>query len=79
MRLFQLIEEHRKGIAFIALLIIVENVAWIAEPTLFGNLIDAFLKRAAPRFFPDKSAHIFSVNILDHRIPDQFRKRNIAP
>lgn len=58
MRLFRLIEEHRKGIAFIASLIIVENVAWITEPTLFGNLIDAFLKKAAPQILEDKTAHI---------------------
>lgn len=58
MRLFQLVQKHRKGIAFVAILIIVENVAWVAEPTLFGNLIDAFLKRAAPEIPEDKYAHI---------------------
>ncbi|MBA4407688.1 hypothetical protein C0389_10465 [bacterium] len=58
MRLFKIIEEHRKGIAFIALLIIIENVAWIAEPSLFGNLIDAFLQRAAPLHTSDKFVHI---------------------
>lgn len=58
MRLFQIIQEHRKGIAIIAFLIIVENVAWIAEPTLFGNLIDAFLKRINPHIPSDKFAHI---------------------
>jgi len=58
MRLFQLVQEHRKGIAFVAILIIVENVAWIIEPTLFGNLIDAFLKRAEMKIPSDRYAHV---------------------
>lgn len=36
----------------------VENIAWIAEPTLFGNLIDAFLKKAVPEIHADTYAHI---------------------
>ena len=58
MALFKLIKEHRRGIALIALLILIENVAWILEPTLFGNLIDAFLRRSSPTVPSDKSAHI---------------------
>lgn len=67
-------EEHRKRIAFIAFLIIVENVALIAEPSLFGNLIDVFLKMATPEVLSYKSAHI-----LDCQIHYQFLKQNIAP
>jgi ABC-type multidrug transport system fused ATPase/permease subunit len=58
MHLFQLVQEHRKGIAFVAMLIMIENVAWVVEPTLFGNLIDAFLKRAAMKIPADRYAHI---------------------
>jgi ABC-type multidrug transport system fused ATPase/permease subunit len=58
MALFKLIKEHKRGIALIALLIMIENVAWILEPTLFGNLIDAFLRRSSPTVPSDKYAHI---------------------
>jgi len=58
MKLSSLIQKHRKGIAFVSLLIIVENVAWILEPSLFGNLIDAFITRANPESLEDKYAHI---------------------
>jgi len=58
MALSQLIKGHRKGIAIIAFLIIIENVAWVLEPTLFGNLIDAFLLKASPTVPSDKFVHI---------------------
>ncbi len=58
MALFKLIKEHKRGISLIAFLILVENVAWILEPTLFGNLIDAFLQRSNPSVPSDKFAHI---------------------
>jgi len=58
MALFKLIIKHKRGIALIAFLIVVENVAWILEPTLFGNLIDAFLQRSSPTVPSDKYAHI---------------------
>jgi len=48
MRLTTLMHKHRKGITFIAFLIFLENIAWILEPTFFGNLIDAFILRANP-------------------------------
>lgn len=47
MNLFELVKRHRKGIIFILTLILVENIAWIIEPTLFGNLIDAFIEKAS--------------------------------
>lgn len=58
MALLNLIQQHRKGITAIALLIIIENIAWILEPTLFGNLIDAFLQRATAQTPQEKLIHI---------------------
>jgi hypothetical protein len=55
--LFQLVQEHRKGIAFVAILILIENIACVVDPTLFGNLIDAFLKRAEMKIPVDRYAH----------------------
>jgi ABC-type multidrug transport system fused ATPase/permease subunit len=44
-RLFELAARYRKGI-FIALsLVIVEQVAWIVEPAVFGKVIDALIER----------------------------------
>ena len=56
MRLTTLMHKHRKGITFIAFLIFLENIAWILEPTFFGNLIDAFILRANPEKPSDKYA-----------------------
>jgi ABC-type multidrug transport system fused ATPase/permease subunit len=39
--LSDIVKEFRKGIIFAMSLVVVEHVAWIVEPTLFGNLIDA--------------------------------------
>jgi ABC-type multidrug transport system fused ATPase/permease subunit len=47
MNLIGLVKNHRKGIIFVLSLILLENIAWIAEPTLFGNLIDAFIEKAS--------------------------------
>jgi len=44
--LFDVVKQFKRGI-FIALsLVVVEHVAWIVEPTLFGNLIDATIDKA---------------------------------
>ena len=45
MHLFDLFQRFRTGIIVATLLVIVENVAWIAEPALFGNVIDALIER----------------------------------
>jgi len=44
--LFDIIKQFRKGIIIALSLVIVEHVAWIIEPTLFGNLIDATIDKA---------------------------------
>ncbi len=59
MRFYKIIEHYRKGVAIIALLILVENLAWILEPRLFGDLIDAFLRKSAPKVLSDRHAYIF--------------------
>ena len=42
-----IIRNHRKGVFVILFLILLENVAWMFEPELFGNLIDAFIKKSS--------------------------------
>ncbi|HTY60407.1 MAG TPA: ABC transporter six-transmembrane domain-containing protein, partial [Bacteroidota bacterium] len=39
--LSDIVKQFRKGIIIALSLVVVEHVAWIIEPTLFGNLIDA--------------------------------------
>ncbi|HTY11552.1 MAG TPA: ABC transporter six-transmembrane domain-containing protein [Bacteroidota bacterium] len=46
MNLFELFRRFRTGIVVATLLVIIENVAWIAEPALFGNVIDALIEKA---------------------------------
>ncbi len=49
MRLSALVLQFRKGIILAISLVVLENIAWILEPTVFGNVIDAFIdKSVAP-------------------------------
>jgi ABC-type multidrug transport system fused ATPase/permease subunit len=41
--LIDLIKQFKRGIILALSLVVIENVAWIVEPTLFGNLIDAMI------------------------------------
>ena len=43
MHLLDLIKEFRLSIIFALSLVAIENIAWIVEPTLFGNVIDALI------------------------------------
>ncbi|MCE1189356.1 MAG: ABC transporter six-transmembrane domain-containing protein [Ignavibacteria bacterium] len=45
MKLKDLIVSHRKGIIVVLILVVIENVAWLMEPKVFGNLIDAFINK----------------------------------
>jgi ABC-type multidrug transport system fused ATPase/permease subunit len=47
MHLADLFRRFSKGILIATLLVVIENVAWIAEPSLFGNVIDALIEKAA--------------------------------
>ena len=46
MNLFDLFRRFKSGIILATLLVVIENVAWIAEPALFGNVIDALIDKA---------------------------------
>jgi ABC-type multidrug transport system fused ATPase/permease subunit len=46
MHLFDLFRRFRWGIVLAISLVVIENLAWIAEPTLFGNVIDALIEKA---------------------------------
>lgn len=58
MKLFSLIRKHKRGVFLVAVLIIIENIAWIIEPTLFGKLLDAFLQKMSSQKIEDKYAHV---------------------
>jgi ABC-type multidrug transport system fused ATPase/permease subunit len=47
MKLIDLFKQYKKGIAVAITLVIIENVAWIIEPTVFGQVIDAFIEKSA--------------------------------
>lgn len=46
MRLSSLLLQFRKGIILAVSLVVFENIAWILEPTVFGNVIDAFIDKS---------------------------------
>jgi len=48
MDLSQLARSYWKGMLIALSLVVVENVAWILEPALFGNVIDALIDAASP-------------------------------
>jgi ABC-type multidrug transport system fused ATPase/permease subunit len=45
--LIDIVKQFKRGIILALSLVIIENVAWIIEPTLFGNVIDALIDTAA--------------------------------
>jgi ABC-type multidrug transport system fused ATPase/permease subunit len=47
MHIIDLFKRHKKGIFFAILLVGIENVAWIIEPTFFGQVIDAIFDEEA--------------------------------
>jgi ABC-type multidrug transport system fused ATPase/permease subunit len=47
MNLIELVRQYRRGIFVALALVAIENLAWIVEPTLFGNVIDAMIDAAA--------------------------------
>ena len=48
--LLDIIKEFKRGVILALSLVVIEDVAWIIEPTLFGNLIDATIDKAAGAF-----------------------------
>jgi ABC-type multidrug transport system fused ATPase/permease subunit len=45
MHLSDLFQKFRRGIVFATTLVVIENVAWIVEPSLFGKVIDALIEK----------------------------------
>jgi ABC-type multidrug transport system fused ATPase/permease subunit len=43
MSLLEILKRSKGGIAFAIILVLVEKIAWIIEPTVFGNVIDALI------------------------------------
>jgi ABC-type multidrug transport system fused ATPase/permease subunit len=43
MNLIELVRRFKRGIFIALTLVAIENIAWIVEPTLFGNVIDAMI------------------------------------
>jgi len=60
MTIKNLLASYKKTLIIIVGLIIIENVAWIIEPTVFGNVIDEFIKRSFRRslHFQEKHMHL---------------------
>jgi ABC-type multidrug transport system fused ATPase/permease subunit len=54
----KLFKVHKKTLIIILLLVIVENVAWIIEPTVFGNVIDEFINKSYSRNLRFQSHHM---------------------
>jgi ABC-type multidrug transport system fused ATPase/permease subunit len=46
MNLITLLKRYKKGIIFAISLVVIEHIAWIIEPTVFGNAIDALIDAA---------------------------------
>ncbi len=46
MILSRLFRQYYKSILLALSLVLIENIAWIVEPTVFGNVIDAFIDKA---------------------------------
>ncbi len=66
MTIKNLLVNYRKSLITIIGLIIIENVAWIIEPTVFGNVIDEFIKRSFRRslHFQEKHMQLILIWIL---------------
>lgn len=58
MTIKKLFKAHKKTLLIILLLVIVENVAWIIEPTVFGNVIDEFINKSFTRSLRFQSHHM---------------------
>lgn len=43
MRISDIVRRHRRGMLFAVSLVVIENVAWIVEPSVFGRVIDAMI------------------------------------
>jgi ABC-type multidrug transport system fused ATPase/permease subunit len=53
MSLFDLIKRFRGGMFIVFVLVTVEHVAWIIEPTAFGNLLDALIAKEGSKYISE--------------------------
>jgi ABC-type multidrug transport system fused ATPase/permease subunit len=58
MTIKKLFKAYKKTLIIILLLVIVENVAWIIEPTFFGNVIDEFINKSFSRTLSFQEHHM---------------------
>lgn len=65
MDLFSIIKRFRKGIFLALLLVVIEDVAWIIEPTVFGKVIDAVIDVQYEKTEIEELQH--SVDSLKHQ------------
>jgi len=59
MNFWTILKGHKRGLVFIAALLLIENIAWVIEPTVFGNLIDEFIDKAQGRKIVIDEKHLF--------------------
>ena len=58
MTIKKLFKTYRKSLIIILSLVIIENAAWIIEPTVFGNVIDEFINKSYTRSLHFQSHHM---------------------
>jgi ABC-type multidrug transport system fused ATPase/permease subunit len=58
MTIKKIFNSYKKILLIILLLVIVENAAWIIEPTIFGKVIDEFINRSYTRNLRFQSHHM---------------------
>jgi ABC-type multidrug transport system fused ATPase/permease subunit len=58
-KLFELAARYRKGILIALSLVVLEQLAWIVEPAVFGKVIDALIERATADGPSLKSLDVF--------------------
>ncbi len=61
MKFALIIKKFKKGIIVLSTLVVVENLAWIIEPTVFGNVIDALVDKVSSKNNTFESWHITAI------------------
>lgn len=67
MFLFSLFKRFKKGIILALTLVIIEDVAWIVEPTLFGKVIDAVIDVQTEKYNTDTLTSSQVNNIISEK------------
>jgi|GEM_PF-187396 hypothetical protein len=67
MFLFPLFKRFKKGIFIALMLVVIEDVAWIAEPTLFGKVIDAVIDVQVEKYNTDTLSQSQLNNVLPEK------------